>query len=98
MSWKGRLRFGIRGRLYLLVGLFAIGSAALAAALIWLQAERAFEARKNSLKQLVATAHGVLAAHKKLADSGQMPVEEARKRALEVIRAMWFGKADYFTA
>jgi methyl-accepting chemotaxis protein len=98
MSWKGRLRFGIRGRLYLLVGLFAVASTALAAALIWLQAERAFEARKHSLKQLVATAHGVLAAHKALADSGQMPLEEARKRALKVIGTMWFGKADYFTA
>src|SRR5258707_725219 len=98
MSWKARLRFGIQGRLYLLVGLFAIASMALAAALIWLQAERAFEARKHTLEQLVATATGVLAAHKALADSGQMPVEEARSRALKVIGAMWYGKADYFTA
>jgi methyl-accepting chemotaxis protein len=98
MSWKRRLQFGIKGRLYLLVGLFAIGCAALAAALIWLQAESALEARKHSLEQLVATAQGVLAAHKQLADSGQMPVAEARKRALEVIGAMWYGKADYFTA
>jgi methyl-accepting chemotaxis protein len=98
MSWKNRLQFGIKGRLYVLVGLFAISCAALAAALIWLQAERAFEARKQSLEQLVAAAQGVLAAHKALADSGQMPVEEARKRALKVIGAMWYGKADYFTA
>ena len=98
MSWGNRLQFGIKGRLYLLVGLFAISCAALAAALIWLQAERALEVRKHSLEQLVATAQGVLAAHKQLADSGQMPVEEARKRALTVIGAMWYGKADYFTA
>jgi methyl-accepting chemotaxis protein len=98
MSLKKILQFGIRGRLYLLVGLFAIGCAALAAALIWLQSQHALEARKHTLVQLVATAHGVLAAHKELADSGEMPVEEAKKRALKVIGAMWFGKADYFTA
>jgi methyl-accepting chemotaxis protein len=98
MSLKKLLQFGIRGRLYLLVGLFAIGCAALAAALIWLQSEHSLEARKHTLVQLVTAAHGVLAAHKALADSGQMPVEEAKKRALEVIRAMWFGKADYFAA
>jgi len=98
MNWKKLLQFGIRGRLYLLVGLFAIGCAALAAAMIWLQSQHALEARKHSLEQLVMAAHGVLAAHKELADSGQMPVEEAKKRALKVIRAMWYGKADYFTA
>jgi methyl-accepting chemotaxis protein len=98
MSFKKLLQLGIRGRLYLLVGLFAIGCAALAAALIWLQSQHALEARKHSLEQLVTAAIGVLAAHKELADSGQMPVEEAKQRALKVIGTMWFGKADYFTA
>jgi methyl-accepting chemotaxis protein len=98
MTLKNRLQLGIRGRLYLLVGLFALGCATLAAVLIWLQSEQAFEARKHHLQQLVEAAHGVLAAHKALADAGQMPVEQAQKRALTVIGTMWFGKADYFTA
>ena len=98
MYSKARVQLGIKGRLYLLVGLFAIGCAALASALIWLQAEHAFEARKQSLKQLVATAHGVLAAHKDMVDAGQMPEAEGRKRALKMIGTMWYGKADYFTA
>jgi methyl-accepting chemotaxis protein len=93
-----RFHLRIRGRLYLLVGLFAGGCAALAAALIWLQSARALEDRKQHLRELIAVAHGVLAAHKKLADAGQMPVAEARHRALEVIRDMWWGKDDYFTA
>jgi methyl-accepting chemotaxis protein len=93
-----RIQLGIKGRLYLLVALFALGCGALASVLIWLQSEHAIEARKQSLHQLVATAHGVLAAHKALADSGAMPEAEARKRALDVIGAMWYGKADYFTA
>ena len=98
MIGKQRFQLGIQGRLYLLVGLFALGCAALASALIWLQAEHAYEARKQSLHQLVATAHGVLSAHKALADEGKMTEAEARKRALDVIGAMWYGKADYFTA
>jgi methyl-accepting chemotaxis protein len=98
MTLKNVLQLGIRGRLYLLVALFGLGCVALAAILIWLQSQQAFEARKHQLQQLVAAAHGVLAAHKALADAGEMPVEEAKKRALKVIGAMWYGKADYFTA
>jgi methyl-accepting chemotaxis protein len=98
MTMKNRLQLGIRGRLYLLVALFGLGCVALAAILIWLQSQQAFEARKHQLQQLVAAAHGVLAAHKALADAGEMPVEEAQKRALKVIGTMWFGKSDYFTA
>jgi methyl-accepting chemotaxis protein len=97
LSWRKILQFGIRGRLYLLVAMFALACAGLAAALIWLQAERAFEARKLHLQQLVEVAHGVLAAHKALADSGKMPLEEARQRALDVIGQMRYGNADYFT-
>src|SRR5437763_15916423 len=98
MTLKTRLQQGIRGRLYLLVALFGLGCVALAAILIWLQSQQAFEARKHPLTQLVTAAIGVLTAHKELADSGQMPVEEAKKRALKVIGTIWYGKADYFTA
>jgi len=92
------LRLRVSGRLYTLVVMFALGCGALAAALIWLQSQRAIAARQHSLEQLVESATGVLDAHKKLADSGAMPVEEAKKRALEVISHMRYGKGDYFTA
>src|SRR5450756_1737570 len=98
MTLKNSLQLGIRGRLYLLVVLFGLGCVALAAILIWLQSQQAFEARKHTLQQLVTAAHGVLAAHKALADAGEMPIEAAQKRALKVIGTMWYGKADYFTA
>ena len=98
MSLKVRLAPGVRGRLFALVGLFALGCGGLAAGLISLQSQQAYKARMQTLQQLVATAHGVLAAHKAMVDAGQIPMEEARKRALNVIRSMWYGKADYFTA
>ena len=98
MNLRKRLQLGIRGRLYLLVALFGLGCAALASTLIWLQSQQAFEARKQHLQQLVAAANGVLAAHKALADAGEMPAEAAKKRALKVIGAMWYDKDGYFTA
>jgi methyl-accepting chemotaxis protein len=98
MNSTSRLQLGIRGRLFALVAMFAIGCAGLAAALIQVQGHSAYESRMRTLQQLVATAHGVLAAHKAMADAGQMPVDLAKKRALETLRNMWFGKADYFTA
>jgi len=49
----------IRGRLYALVAIFALGCGALAAILIWLQNDRAIDARRHSLEQLVDSAIGV---------------------------------------
>src|SRR5262249_14044249 len=94
---KSSLRLRVSGRLYTLVVLFALGCGTLAAVLIWLQGQRASAARQSSLEQLVDIAIGVLDAHKKLADSGAMPIEDAKKRALLVIGNMRYGKGDYFT-
>ena len=90
------MQLGVQGRLYALVGLFAAGSVALAVTLIWLQGQRAIEARRLSLQQLTEVATGVLAAHKKLADAGIMTVEEAKKRALAVLNEIRYGQGDYF--
>ena len=98
MSLKVGFRLGIKGRLLSLVVLFAVGCITLAGLMISLQYERAYQARMQTLQQLMEVAHGALAAHKSLADSGQMPVAEARTRALNVIRQMWYGKGNYYTA
>src|SRR5581483_3948073 len=59
--------------------------------LIWLQEQRAWEARARQLQALVDAGIGVLETHKKLADTGVMPEADAKKRALEVITGMHFG-------
>jgi methyl-accepting chemotaxis protein len=91
------MHLGVRQRLYLLVGLFALGCAALAATLLWLQEQRAWEARGRQLEALVDAGIGVLEVHKKLADTGVVPEVDAKKRALEVITGMHFGNGgnDY---
>jgi methyl-accepting chemotaxis protein len=90
------LRPRISGRLYLLVGMFAIGCAALTASLIWLQGQRAVEARRAQLEALVNTALGVLDVHYKLAQSGSVPENEAKQRAFNVISGMRYGNGDFF--
>jgi methyl-accepting chemotaxis protein len=89
-----RLRIG--GRLYALVGLFALGCAVLTAALIYLQNERQLDARVRELDALVDSATGVFEAHRKLAESGAMSQDEALKRALTVVEGMRYGNNDYF--
>ncbi len=91
------MHLGVRQRLYLLVALFALGCAALAATLLWLQEQRAWEARGRQLQTLVDAGIGVLEVHKKLADTGVIPEADAKKRALDVISGMHFGNGgnDY---
>src|SRR5260370_41492541 len=90
------MHLGVRQRLYVLVGLFAVGCAALAATLIWLQEQRAWEARARQLQALVESAIGVLDAHKSLADKGVMTQDEAKARAISVLTNMHYGNNDYF--
>ena len=89
------MRIGVSQRLYLLVAFFAIGCAVLAATLLWLQEQRAWDARARQLQALVEAGTGVLDVHKKLADTGVMSEADAKQRALEVITGMHFGNNDY---
>jgi methyl-accepting chemotaxis protein len=90
------MALGIRGRIYTLVVLFALGSSGLAAALIWIQGERAIQAREQSLQQLVDNAISVLDAHRKLAETGKITLDEAKSRALAIINELRYGNGDYF--
>jgi methyl-accepting chemotaxis protein len=92
-----RFRLRVSGRIYSLIVLFALGCAALAGALIWLQDQRAQDARVRQLQSLVDSATAVLDSHRKLADSGAVPLEEAKKRALATIGGMRYGNNnDYY--
>ena len=90
------MRWGIRGRVYLLVATFALGAGLLAAALIWLQAQRSLEARKHGLEELVNAAIGVLDAHRQLVDQGAMSFEDAKNRAFFVLSQMNYSSDGYF--
>jgi methyl-accepting chemotaxis protein len=91
---KLSIRFAISGRLYSLVGLLAIGCAALTALLVWMQGERLMNARRAQLESLVEVALGVLDAHHKQAQSGAISEEEAKKRAYAAISGMRYGQGN----
>jgi methyl-accepting chemotaxis protein len=91
------MRLRISGRLYALVGLFAIGSLLLTAALCYLQSQRLMDARVRQLSAVVDVGIGILDSYKKLADSGVMTVEEAQKRAITEIGNLYYGPSrDYY--
>src|SRR5215472_6463813 len=90
------IRLRIRGRLYMLVAIFAAGCAAIAGILVWLQSERQMDARVRQLESLVDASFGVFDSARALAESGAMSEDEARKRALSTIGTMKYGHGDYY--
>ncbi|KAA5603409.1 methyl-accepting chemotaxis protein [Blastochloris sulfoviridis] len=90
------MRLGVRGRLYLLVGLFALGCGILAGAMVWLQRGQLVEARRVQLEALVQSTLGILDAYDKLAKSGAMAEDKAREAAFTVLGNIRFGEGDYF--
>jgi methyl-accepting chemotaxis protein len=93
---RSLIRLRIRGRLYVLVAIFAAGCAAIAGILVWLQSERLMGARVRQLESLVDASFGVLDSARALAESGAMSEDDARKRALSTIGTMKYGHGDYY--
>jgi methyl-accepting chemotaxis protein len=66
--------------------------------IVFLVSERTLilEERKSNVKQTVETAHGILVHFQQLAAAGAMPEADAKKRALETIKALRYGGNEYF--
>jgi methyl-accepting chemotaxis protein len=87
----------VGGRLYVLVALFGLSAIALAALVIWLQSERAYETRREQLQTLVQVAIDVLDANRKLAEAHVMTEQAARKQALAMLAHLRYGRShNYF--
>jgi methyl-accepting chemotaxis protein len=93
---RSLLRLRIRGRLYTLVAIFALGCASIAGVLVYLQSQRQMDTRVHQLEALVDAGFGVLDANRALADSGTISEDEAKKRALAIMTTMKYGHGDYF--
>ena len=72
------MQLRINARIYILIGLFAVGCGILAFTLNYLHDRESLDARKQAVTQLVDAAIGVLEAHRKLADQGVMSEADAR--------------------
>ncbi|MBY0238383.1 MAG: cache domain-containing protein [Burkholderiaceae bacterium] len=65
---------------------------------VFLVSERALilDERKNNVQQTVEAAHGVLVHFQQQAAAGTLPEAEAKKRALETIKALRYAGSEYF--
>lgn len=52
--------------------------------------------RKEKLRNVVETAHGIITHYEQLSRTGKMPVEEAQQAAITIIRSLRYDKVEYF--
>jgi methyl-accepting chemotaxis protein len=52
--------------------------------------------RKEKLRNVVETAHGVVSHYEQLSRTGKMPVAEAQQAAITIIRSLRYDKVEYF--
>ena len=75
----------------------AVWAGLIAIAILWVYTNRAtmMEGQRADLTNVVDSAVSIAEHYRKLADSGAMPVDDAKKAALEQLRAIRFGADGY---
>ncbi len=89
-TWK------ISTRLRLMLGLTIFGLLVLCIVALMELKGTMLEDRKQKTKNLVEATHSILTYHQRLASEGRLSLQDAQKLAMENIRAMRYGKNDYF--
>ena len=86
----------IAKKLAVLIVSAVIGIAMLTALFLFSERKLILEERQNNVRQAVETAHGILAHYHGLASTGAMPQVDAQKKAMDTIRSLRYGGAEYF--
>lgn len=86
----------IRNKLYALTALIALSLLVVIADTAWNTRSTLLHDKHNALSEHVQNAYSVMAAFAKKAKNGSMGEEEAKRRALNVIANMRYGKSGYF--
>ena len=82
-------------KLQLITALAALAIIAVAATLLAADYRALIEARKATTRTVVESAHSVVEHHYRLAQSGAVTEEEARRQAIAALRAVRYGDKDY---
>jgi methyl-accepting chemotaxis protein len=85
----------IVARLWLVIGVGAIGALVLAYGSFRVVASRMLRERETKVRAVVETADGVLATYARLVSAGKMTEEEARRTALELLRQTRYEGREY---
>ncbi|MEH3087242.1 MAG: methyl-accepting chemotaxis protein [Xylophilus ampelinus] len=83
-------------RLGVLIGSMLVGLAALTAVFLVSERRLIMEERSAGVQQNVESAHSLIAAFQKQAAQGKLTDAEARRLALEAVKAMRYGNNEYF--
>ena len=89
-------KLSVSRRLVVLVGFAVAAMAVLVGVLMTSERAMLLRERQDNVRQAVETAHGILVHFHGLAAKGDMPEEEAKKRAMEAIRPLRYSGAEYF--
>jgi len=94
MKLLGELR--VATRMQLLVGLTLIGLLVLCVTALLSLKDTMIEDRKQKTQNLVEVAMGILDHHHKLATSGKLSEDDAKRAARDSLRGLRYGQDDYF--
>ncbi|MBN9421987.1 MAG: chemotaxis protein [Candidatus Accumulibacter sp. 66-26] len=86
----------LRNKLLSLTIATIVGLCVLFTALLINEKAQLLSDRQEKVRNLVEVAHATVAHFEKLARDGKLPVEEAQKQAMDVLRDMRYDKTEYF--
>jgi len=89
-------RLSVARRLVVMVACAVAAMGVLALVLMYSERGMLLRERQDSVRQAVETAHGILVHFHALAAQGQMPQEEAQRRAKEAVRGLRYSGGEYF--
>ncbi len=90
------LSLTVSAKLWLLVAGAILGIAVVTAVFLLSERRLIMAERQDAIRQQIEAAHSVVTHFESLSAKGAMPVEEAKSRALEAVRAMRFGDGNYY--
>lgn len=90
------MRLTIAARLYILVGIFCIGLAAMAVTFSVKSAANLREQKAEELSSLIDSAINIIKSYDAQVTSGTLTLEDAKGKAAETIRAMRYRGNEYF--
>jgi methyl-accepting chemotaxis protein len=93
---QGFLSLTVSKKLWLLVAGTVVGIAFLTTIFLLSERRLIMGERQDAIRQQIETAHSVIVHYESLSTKGAMPVDEAKSRALDALRAMRFGEGNYY--
>src|SRR5660397_75725 len=93
---KNASSMGLGAKLGMMVAAAVIGVILISATFLYSERTLIFEERKNTVRQVVESAYGVLEHYGTLAAKGTLSEAEAKQRALDAIKALRYNGEEYF--